>query len=67
MLTCLGGTVALAIDVLFFGLRGLVLHRIGRLGLSACLRKAVALAFEDVLFFGLVRNFVSLTYTLLEG
>ena len=46
---------------------GFALRRIGQLKLLTCLRKAVSLAFEDVLSFGLVRNFVSLACTLLEG
>ena len=46
MLTCLGETVALAIEVLLFGLDGLALDRIGRLGLSACLVETLALPTE---------------------
>ena len=46
-------TVALANEVLFFGLRGLALHRIGQLGVSACLGKTVALPTEEMLSIGL--------------
>ena len=53
MLTCLGETVALPIEVLFFGLGGLALHRKGQLGLSACLGKTVAMSTDEMLSFEL--------------
>ena len=46
--------MTLPIEVLFFGLDGLALHRKGRLGLSACLGKIVALSTDEMLSFGLV-------------
>ena len=45
--------MALSIEVLFFGLGGLALHRKGQLGLSACLGKTVALSTDEMLSFEL--------------